>query len=213
VDGDDKKDLVLVGGSSPAPYYAVLQRIVDKGHSWRVLHEARFRFLGSTSRAGRAYFFGVFDGYGVASPVLAIDSVATNDASGASKHQIRFDLLEWPTGKPEKDSIAVATATRVTKLRTAPRKDDKPADRGLNQQFPGNLFQTLAPGSTGWTLHIEKGRDGQDWALCCFVGTSPMSSEQPVKEMLVPRTLLRRPLTSVQNLLVGWVPTRDLAER
>ena len=157
VDGDDKKEIVLAAGTSPAPYYAVFQR-AEGGQSWRILHEARLRFLGSASHSGRAYFFGVFDGYGVASPVLAIDSVATNHAAGASKQELRFDLREWPAGHPGRHSIAVATTARATKLRTAPRKDDKPTDNGMGGEFPGNLFQTLAPGSTGWTLDSREGR-------------------------------------------------------
>jgi hypothetical protein len=211
VDGDGKQEIVLAGGTSPAPYYAVFQHSEGADLSWRILHEAPFRFLGSATHAGRIYLFGVFDGYGVDTPVLAIDSIAA--AAQATDGRIRIDLPEWPEKNSEPAPIAVGTTTKVTKLRAQPKQDDKLTDRGMGSDLPGNLIQTLAAGSTGWVLYSQKGKDGQGWALCCFVGPSPMGSEHPLKEMLAPRKLSRQPLTLAKNLIVGWIRARDLVER
>jgi hypothetical protein len=199
LDGDGQPEIVLTGGSSPAPYYAVFDRV---GTTWRFLHDAPLRFLGAAMHGGRLHLLGVFDGHGVDGPRLAVDTV---DSTGRSKHHLVFSLLEWPTGTTASAPISGCTTARTTALRSTAVRDDHPTERGTETLAPGNVFQTLAAGSTGWVLQTVGGEDGEPWSLCCFVGE--------VAAPLRPRTLQRRALASSGHVLVGWVRTRDLTVR
>ena len=199
LDGDGQPEIVLAGGSSPAPYYAVFDRV---GTAWRFLHDAPFRFLGAATDRGRLHLLGVFDGYGVDGPRLAFDAI---DSTGRSKQHLVFSLMEWPKGMAASAPISECTTARTTALRSTAVRDDRPTDRGMETLAPGNVFQTLAAGSTGWVLQTARGEDGEPWSLCCFVGD--------VAAPLRPRALHRRALTSSGRVLVGWVRTRDLTMR
>jgi hypothetical protein len=199
LDGAVQPAIVLAGGSSPAPYYAVFGRV---GTSWRFLHDAPFRFLGAATHHGRLHLLSVFDGYGVDGPMLAVDII---DSTGRSKQHLVFSLMEWPTGTTAPGSLSECTTARTTALRSRAVRDDHPTDRGMEALAPGNVFQTLAVGSTGWVLQTVRGEDGERWSLCCFVG-------EPAAP-LRPRTLRRRPLASSGSVLVGWVRARDLTMR
>ena len=113
--------------------------------------------------------------------------------------------MEWPKGMAASAPISECTTARTTALRSTAVRDDRPTDRGMETLAPGNVFQTLAAGSTGWVLQTARGEDGEPWSLCCFVGD--------VAAPLRPRALHRRALTSSGRVLVGWVRTRDLTMR
>ena len=199
LDGDGQPEIVLAGGSSPAPYYAVFDRV---GTAWRFLHDAPFRFLGAATHRGHLHLLSVFDGYGVEGPRLAVDTI---DSTGRSKQHLVFSLMEWPTAPTASAPASECTTARTTALRSTAVRDDHPTDRGMKALAPGNVFQTLAVGSTGWVLQIVRGEDGEPWSLCCFVG----EAAAPLR----PRTLHRRALASSGRVLVGWVRTRDLTMR
>jgi hypothetical protein len=203
LDGDGEPEIVLAGGSSPAPYYAVFDRV---GTAWRLLHDAPFRFLSAATHGGRLHLLSVFDGYGVAGSRLAVDTI---DSTGRSKQHLVFSLMEWPatgtTGATASAPVSGCTTARTTALRSTAVRDDHPTDRGTETLAPGNVFQTLAAGSTGWVLQTVRGEDGEPWSLCCFVGEAAAP--------LHPRTLHRRALASSGRALVGWVRTRDLTMR
>jgi len=215
IDGDGRREILLTGGTGPAPFYALLkQGRGDAPTSWRILHQAPFRFLGVSLRAGTIYLFGGFDGYGVLNPSLVVDRIENNSAATSPTKRLVFDLLGWDSNAQiAKTSVRACSTTKQTTLRTGPERDDQPVETGLGDDLPGNLFQTLAAGSTGWKLAAARDPEGPGWSLCCFVGTSPLDAEEPGKEMLVPKRLIRKPLVSVTTLLVGWVPSDDLAER
>jgi hypothetical protein len=199
LDGDGQPEIVLAGGSSPAPYHAVFERV---GGAWRFRHDGPFRFLGAATHRGHLHLLSVFDGYGVDGPRLAVDTL---DPTGRSKQHLVFSLMEWPTGTAASAPISGCTTVRTTALRSTAVRDDRPTDRGTETLAPGNVFQTLAVGSTGWVLQTARGEDGEPWSLCCFVG----EADAPLR----PRTLHRRALASSGRVLVGWVRTRDLTMR
>ncbi|HSM92996.1 MAG TPA: hypothetical protein VLT47_08895 [Anaeromyxobacteraceae bacterium] len=212
VDGDGRQEIVVAGGTSPAPFYAVIQRAEPDGRSsWRILHQAPFRFLGASTHAGHLFLFGAFDGYGVAGAALAVDRVDASNAGPASSGQVLFELPGWEAGPlAAEPTIVGCTTARRTKLRAAPRRDDMPREDGLGGHLPGNLLQTIEKGSTGWSLDSAKGPGGQRWTLCFFVGSSPMESERPEKAMSRPLKAKRAPLAAGGRVLVGWVPSADL---
>lgn len=199
LDGAAKPAIVLAGGSSPAPYYAVFVRART---AWRVLHDAPLRFLGAATHRGRLHLLGVFDGYGVDGPSLAVDAI---DSTGGSKRHLVFRLMEWPVGTTAPAPVSECATARTTALRSTAARDDHPTDRGTETLAPGNVFQTLSVGSTGWVLQTVRGEDGEPWSLCCFVG----DAAAPLR----PQTLHRRSLATAGSVLVGWVRTRDLTMR
>ncbi len=164
LDGAGQPEIVLAGGSSPAPYYAVFERL---GTSWRFLHDGPFRFLGAATHRGRLHLLSVFDGYGVDGPRLAVDTI---DSTGRSKQHLVFSLMEWPTAATASAPVSECTTARTTALRSTAVRDDHPTDRGTETLASGNVFQTLAVGSTGWVLQTVRGEDGAPRSLCCFVG-------------------------------------------
>jgi hypothetical protein len=90
--------------------------------------------------------------------------------------------------------------------------EDTPADRGLGIDFPGNVVQTLAPGSSGWVLGETVTTGGESWLLCCFTGEIPWQDpELAADQILVPKRLVSRSLLEPQTLIVGWIAERDLA--
>jgi hypothetical protein len=212
VDGDGRREIVLAGGTGPAPFYAVLQSVQAEGRvTWRILHRAPFRFLGAAAHAGRVHFFGAFDGYGIEGAALTVDTV--DPSSAPTGRRLRLDLPGWDA-RPLAPGTTVedCTTARRTKLRTEPRVDDAPREDGLGGSFAGNLLQTLEKGSTGWRLDAEKGTDGRVWALCFFVGPSPRNLHQTDREMASPRRLTRAPLAPGESVIVGWVAVENLAQ-
>ncbi len=136
LDGAGQPEIVLAGGSSPAPYYAVFDRA---GTAWRFLHDAPFRFLGAATHRGRLHLLSVFDGYGLDGPRLAVDTI---DSTGRAKHLV-FSLMEWPTGTNASGPVSGCTTTRTTALRATAVRDDHPADRGAETLAPGNARRRL----------------------------------------------------------------------
>jgi hypothetical protein len=215
VDGDGSRELVVAGGTSPAPFFAVLQRSSTEGRgAWRRLHAAPFRFLGAEAHAGHLHFFGAFDGYGVAGPALAVDRVDSAGSGPPSSSRLLFNMPGWdPRRLGTEAKVEGCTTARRTKLRTEPLRDDAPREDGLGAHLPGNLFQAIEKGATGWRLDSTKGPGGQRWTLCFFAGPSPLEFERPVEAMLRPLKASPGPLAPGARVLVGWVPSGDLLPR
>lgn len=211
IDADGTSEILVTGGVDPRRFYAVLER---SKQVWRILHQSAYELLGARKYGKHLYLFGGFDGYGVANPVLVVDRISLGRPTHeAPEPLLRFELLaEALDDVTEAVSPRVCTVNRASRLRSTPRVEDSPMDRGLGIDFPGNVVQTLAPGSRGWALGRAVATDGNEWLLCCFAGEVPWHGPEPVPDgVLLPKTRVTKSVLEPQTLIVGWMAERDLS--
>ena len=117
-------------------------------------------------------------------------------------------------GLTRQGTATTCTTVRDTGFRTSPEIDNTAHESGMGFNWPGNLYQELAEGSSGWLLNRTKNQKGEQWSLVVF--PDPMRKtgyDDPMKLINTPKKVCRTSLTgdSLKTIfIVGWVKTRDL---
>jgi hypothetical protein len=118
-------------------------------------------------------------------------------------------------GVAAKGGATPCATRRDTALRTGPQVDNSPQESGMGFDWPGNLYQMLAKGSTGWRLDKTHGSNATSWSLVVFPAPPVQARDQDPKQISIPKLARRLPLPGdrpTTDLLVGWIKTTDLSE-
>ncbi|MBN2498555.1 MAG: hypothetical protein JXR96_28450 [Deltaproteobacteria bacterium] len=208
VDGDGRPELVFAGGCTPEPYFVILTASGDAFAAWR---DFPARLLGISLHERRLVLMAAREGYGVArDSSFVLWDCEPRDASTCRELVFRW-AGEISGPLPESD-IRPCSLARDAALRTGPRVDDRPEESGMGFEWPGNLYQMLAAGSSGWVLHLRRGADGGTWALAVF--------QAPADAPRDPLAAIERPHRagppvcpgpgSRAEYILGWIRSDDL---
>ena len=210
VDNDGTKDIVFAGGASMSPYFVILKEVGDK---WDVWQDCRGKLLTIFIKDNQVIMIASIDGYGVERD-RELKIYRCNLFETGSCMEVTFRWTGDLGGPTRQGTVNTCTTVRDTGLRISPEVDNTPYESGMGFDWPGNLYQELAEGSSGWILNKTRDQKGEQWSLVVF--PDPMTeidNDEPLKAIITPMKVCRTSPTgdsSKTKFIVGWVKTSDL---
>jgi hypothetical protein len=195
LDGDGAPERFFTGGCSPERYFVVLKRQAAR---WTVWHRGEGLLVSAGPAPEGLFFVSLTEAYGIRRErILEFEQV---EATGRVAASTRFSAVGRQPSSAAPRPGEACVVSRTSRLRASPQVDNAPEESGMGFEYPGNLLQVLAKGSSGRLL----GRRG-GWRWCAFA--RPAATEDAnelVKSMLTPALLTLTP--EPESFLTGWLP-------